>query len=158
MILKRMKIGGEIHMAQASMLSTSACFLSVRPTGTCWHKELINILQLGLSSHNFVWSLTFSSSGRSWCCSKAVWPPTSSGPTPPPPPPPSSGLGGSHWPCKCSNDCLYSLCHNGVVTCDIFTCRIWLDKAATVREEKEVEHFRVLSCWYCFCFRQIIAL
>ena len=116
MILKRMKIGGEIHMAQASMLSTSACFLSVRPTGTCWHKELINILQLGLSSHNFVWSLTFSSSGRSWCCSKAVWPPTSSGPTPPPPPTPSSGLGGSHWPCKCSNNCLYSLCHNGVIT------------------------------------------
>ena len=31
---------------------------------------------------------------------------------------------------------------------------IWLDKAATVREEKEVGHFRVLSCWYCFCFRQ----
>ena len=34
-MLKRTKIGGEIHIAQASMLSTSACFLSVRPTGTC---------------------------------------------------------------------------------------------------------------------------
>ena len=33
-MLKRTKIGGEIHMAQASMLSTSACFLAVRPTST----------------------------------------------------------------------------------------------------------------------------
>ena len=33
-MLKRTKMGGEIHMAQASMLSTSACFLAVRPTST----------------------------------------------------------------------------------------------------------------------------
>ena len=28
-------MGGDIHMAHASMLSTSACFLSVSPIGTC---------------------------------------------------------------------------------------------------------------------------
>ena len=33
--LKIMKIGGEIHMAQASILSTIACLRTVRPTGTC---------------------------------------------------------------------------------------------------------------------------
>ena len=33
-MLKRTKMGGEIHMAQASMLSTSACFRAVRPTST----------------------------------------------------------------------------------------------------------------------------
>ena len=33
-MLKRTKMGGEIHIAQASMLSTRACFRAVNPTST----------------------------------------------------------------------------------------------------------------------------
>ena len=34
-MLNMMKMGGEIHMAQASILSTRACLRGVRPTSTC---------------------------------------------------------------------------------------------------------------------------